>query len=279
MSFIQNFKKPFNLFLLHRSSRIVALILIILFPFVSKLFAQTTLGRLEIPKKGFYILKEDSLIIDELVMNDSSNIVLFRSSSASYIKVNKLIIGNQCWIIGTGRSGTYGIAGKDADQAYGPCTHGKVGKPGTNGTDGEPGKNLTLEIDYFESTQAAPLLVRLNGGNGGDGGKGGNGGNANKSTTHCSCNGGNGSNGGNGGNGAAGGSLTFQCLKCPANILSSGTIKINLLGGYPGYGGEGGHAGSAGSGDQTSKPGIPGKLGTKGKKGQEGMYIYTKPGS
>ncbi len=234
---------------------------------------------LEIQKKSSYELKGDTLILDELIMHDSSSLILKHSPSACYIKVNKLKIGKQCWIIGSGINGISSKPANDADISEGPCNHGKPGPNGKNGANGERGKNLTLEVTQLESN-LYPLLLRLNGGNGGDGGSGGNGGNGSKSTIHCDCHGGSGGNGGNGGNGGAGGTFTFRCAQCPANLLASEAIKFNLHGGYSGYGGEGGRGGAIGSGAmQTSKRGANGKHGERGKNGQEGSFIYNKSGS
>jgi hypothetical protein len=236
-------------------------------------------GHLEIQKKSSYELKSDTLILDELIMHDSSSLVLKHSSATSYIKINKLKIGKQCWFIGSGINGISARPANDADISEGPCNHGKPGPNGKNGSNGERGKNLTLEIAQLESSMY-PLLLRLNGGNGGDGGSGGNGGNGSKSTIHCDCHGGNGGNGGNGGDGGAGGTFTFRCAQCPANLLASEVIKFNLHGGYSGYGGEGGRGGAIGSGAmQTSKRGTNGRHGERGKNGQEGNFIYNKPGS
>jgi hypothetical protein len=253
------------------------ILLLMILPGYHKLMAQ--MKHLEIQKKTSYELKEDTVILDELIMHDSSSLILNRTSPTCYIRVNKLKIGKQCWIIGSGVHGTSARPAKDADISEGPCNHGKLGADGKNGFNGERGKNLILEVTQFESNMY-PLLLRLNGGNGGDGGSGGSGGNGSKSTIHCDCHGGNGGNGGNGGEGGVGGTFTFRCAQCPPNLLASEVIKFNLHGGYSGYGGEGGRGGAIGTGAmQTSKRGTNGKHGERGKNGLEGNFIYNKPGS
>lgn len=262
---------------LKRSGLLRFILLLTIIPACQDLLAQTR--HLEIPKKSSYELKGDTLILDELIMHDSSSIILKHSSSTCYIRVNKLKIGKQCWIVGSGMNGTSARPATDAEISEGPCNHGKPGAVGKNGANGERGKNLTLEVTELESN-LYPLLLRLNGGNGGDGGSGGNGGNGSKSTIHCDCHGGNGGNGGNGGDGGAGGTLIFRCAQCPSNLLSSGVIKFNLQGGYSGYGGEGGRGGAIGTGAmQTSKRGANGKHGQRGKNGTEGNFIYNKAGT
>jgi len=256
-------------------SRAAIMLIVTLWMFTSALFAQTTMPRLEIQKRQSYEMKEDTLIVDELIMHDSSAFILCKTSAASYIVVKKLTIGKQCWFIGTGNAGSSGKNAKDADPSYGPCNPGKNAAPGKNGMDGEAGKHLTITISTMDAANTHPLLFRLNGGDGGEGGRGGIGGSGSKSTPHCACNGGAGGNGGDGGNGGNGGNLTLLCKSCPVNILQSGIVQFNLHGGYAGYGGEGAPGGAIGIGaDKTSRRGANGRAGSKGKNGTEGKFIY-----
>jgi len=244
-----------------------------LLPFIAP--GQTKIARLEINKYESYIMKDDTLMVDELIMHDSSNLILYKLSPSSYIQVKKLTVGKQCWIFGGGSNGINGKDAKDSEPAYGVCISGKNGLPGKNGTDGEAGKNLTIEIGALDASNIHPILFRLNGGNGGDGGRGGSGGPGSKSTSYCTCNGGAGGNGGDAGNGGNGGSLTFICKTCPTNIWQSDILQFNLHGGYSGYGGEGSPGGAPGIGaDKASKRGINGKNGNKGRHGTEGSFIY-----
>ena len=152
-------------------------------------FAQTGMGVLEIPKNGIFSIPGDTLVIDELIMLDSSKIILSKSSR-SYIKVRRMSVGQGCMIVGNGLPGIQGKNGKDAVHPMGLCKSGLAGEAGKPGPDGEQGRDFILNVDQL--VVSASLSISLIGGTGGDGGNGGKGSHGSKSTIHCASNGGNG---------------------------------------------------------------------------------------
>lgn len=220
--------------------------------------------------ESFEITGTDILVVDTLVMQDSSRIILNREKADNFIHAKVIRIGKGCMIMGKGDNGTDGASGYGGYTAEGPCKDGVAGRNGTAGTASQNGVNLFLYFDQLIIT--GNLSFELSGGNGGDGGRGGNGGGGSPGTRLCSGgNGGNGGNGANGGNGGNGGNLTLTCNNCAdlRNLLG-GKIKVRTYGGNGGLGGEGGHPGLAGlvNAGQASQDGA---LGTKGKTGQSGV--------
>jgi hypothetical protein len=237
-------------------------------------FAQTHLSSLVIPKNGSYEALEDTLFVDELVMNDSSTMLLNKDSKKTFISAKRITIGTGCTIMGKGQKGTMGEKGKAIGTPKGVCQNGLNGLSGNSGSDGEDGKDLIIETDKIEITSS--LEIHLNGGNGGDGGKGGNGSDGSKSFVHCTSHGGNGGEGGKGGNGGNGGTFSLKYLKgLTKNELCLRAILHNE-GGYQGLGGDGGNGGFAGHGssEDRSKRGVKGKNGLVGKKGKDGTPLF-----
>jgi hypothetical protein len=235
-------------------------------------FAQAGKGVLEIPAKGVFQMPEDTLVLGELIMHDSSKIILSKSAK-SYIKVRRMSVGQGCLIIGDGLAGATGKSGRAAANPVGLCKNGLEGEPGKPAPDGEQGKDFILDVVQLEVK--AMLGISLIGGTGGDGGNGGKGSHGSKSTIHCACNGGNGGNGGSGGNGRKGGVLTLRA-ESPASSELMTSINLNNRGGYRGLGGEGGKGGlrGAGSSERDSKFGVIGKPGADGIDGQEGKPLF-----
>ncbi len=233
---------------------------------------QTKISRLVLKEKEKYFIKDtDILIIDTLIMRDSSVVLLnpLRKVNSIYSKVT--IIGKGCSIsslVTTATKSERGAAG--ADQ-YGPCVHGKNGGNGSPGSPGQSANNLFLYFTDLNIT--GTLTINLVGGEGGDGGDGGPGGSGGPGTRLCAGgNGGNGGNGAVGGHGGDGGTLSIQCKNCPTlRGLINTFIFVKNYGGYAGLGGDGGIGGAGRLGpinDGTNgKKGKPGKDGAEGKNG------------
>jgi len=68
------------------------------------------LSKLEIPAGTSYNLEADTMLVDELVLNDSSKLNLIKPKS--YIKANRTVIGAGCFILGVGNEGELGKDGK-----------------------------------------------------------------------------------------------------------------------------------------------------------------------
>jgi len=248
--------------------RILLLFLFCLLSYFS--FAQLRYDRLELKSKEVFEIKEsDIIVIDVLVMHDSSSIILNRDKKDNFIHAKKIIVGKGCRINGLGENGASGKPGIKGLSAEGPCRDGLPGRDGTGGTHGGDGVNLFL---YFNELAAEGILqVDLRGGNGGDGGKGGDGGGGSPGTRVCQGGtGGNGGNGSTGGNGGNGGTLTLSCKDCPdLRALLNQSLDVSGYGGVAGLGGIAGPGGSAGL-NPFGNTSQDGKLGAKGKPGQGG---------
>jgi len=253
---------------------IIELLIILMIMYSKISSAQTHPSVLEIAKNGVYEMKEDTLVVDELILRDSSKLVLNKNGKSIFLKARRISVGSACSIIGNGEPGLTGIYGKNADQPKGACSNGLVGEIGMQGKDGEPGKKFILETEQMDIT--AMLSISLIGGNGGDGGNGGSGSRGSRSTAHCTSNGGDGGAGATGGNGGNGGSFSLNCQKCSDIIKLTTRIALINRGGYQGYGGEGGKGGLRGEGasEQQSKKGLAGKTGANGKRGVDGTPMF-----
>ncbi len=234
-------------------------------------FAQLRFERLELKPNEVYQIKEsDILVIDELIMHDSSVIVLNHDKKDNFIHAKKIVLGKGCRIDGLGENGNKGKPGLRGIHGEGPCRDGYAGRDGTGGSHGSDGINLFL---YFnEITVKGAWLIDLRGGNGGDGGNGGEGGGGNAGTRVCKGGtGGNGGNGSTGGNGGNGGSLTLSCKVCTdLRGIVNESINASVYAGSPGQGGNGGAGGSAGL-NPLGNTTLDGKVGSKGKPGQPGV--------
>ncbi|HTJ48539.1 MAG TPA: hypothetical protein VL443_03715 [Cyclobacteriaceae bacterium] len=235
--------------------------------------AQTMNGDLTLVKGRIFKIESDSLVIKNLIMHDSSTLVLMAGSQSYYLKLNKLVFGANCQILCSSTKGTNGRDGREPETPSGPCKSGLPGEAGQNGANGKPGNTLTMEVSSVESTGKKTFGIYLNGGDGGDGGDGGNGSNGYRGTKFCVSNGGDGGNGGNGGDGGKGGILIVHSSIDSTAFKSKVTVFVN--GGYKGYGGRSGNGGALGPGSsEKSKNGARGKEGLKGKNGPSGKIFF-----
>jgi hypothetical protein len=239
---------------------------LIFFFFVSSFtlgYSQIRLTKLVIEhNEKFVIEKSDILVVDTLVMRDSSSIILNLSKKENFIHAKEVVIGSGCLIIGHGINGKPGISGEAGITARAPCRRGLPGSNATEGILGQDGVNLSL---YFNNLKInGSVIINLNGGDGGDGGNGGIGGDGGSGARVCVAgDGGKGGNGANGGNGGHGGNLSFNCKNCEdLHLIMGQKLIVKNFGGLGGQGGEGGMGGRAGLG-----PSGDGKNGLKGFKG------------
>ncbi len=259
---------PFSRF---RLLGIAILILIFFVSLIKTSVAQSNGGTLEVAKNKTIQIDRDSLILDELILKDSSKLVL--TKPVNYIKAHRIVVGTGSQIIGIGLSGANGKNGKPAPTPTGLCKPGVNGESGNSGSEGEPGKDLTIEVAQLDISSV--LNIDLYGGNGGDGGKGGKGSHGSNTTVHCVGNGGNGGSGGNGGNGGKGGTFSLF-VKSPAKSEIVAKVNLTNRGGYRGLGGDGGQGGQRGIGasESKSKVGLLGKAGVDGQYGREGRMLF-----
>ena len=247
----------------------VRLIGFILLTGVHTLFAQLRFEKLIIEKnQKFTVTGTDILVVDLLVMNDSSSLFLNQSKKENFIHAKEIIVGENCVISGVGKSGAKGLTGNPGTRQMAPCTSGSKGKDAFPGNTGEDGVSLSLYCDNLKINGS--ILIDLTGGHGGDGGRGGTGGDGGAGTRWCSPgNGGDGGNGATGGVGGKGGALTIDCKLC-GNLLSivGKKLLIKNSGGFGGLGGEAGAGGEAGSGHKHD--GKDGKKGAEGNQAQQG---------
>lgn len=221
------------------------------------------------PKQHFSFDQSDILVVDTLVMKDSSSLVLNKGKIENYLHAKVMYIGKNCTIDGRGPNGKAGRNGSVGDSFMAPC------KSGTNGGDatrGEDGRHATSLLIYLKEIKIdGQLTILLEGGKGGNGGNGGEGGSGGSGTIHC--NGGDGGSGGQGGDGGYGGDGGKLVLHGPISFQQSltGKIKAKLNGGQFGKGGRGGYSGSGGLGPRN-KNGKNGLQGTDGKDGSIGNY-------
>lgn len=221
------------------------------------------------PGQVFSFGQSDILVVDTLIMNDSSGIVLNTLKAENYLHAKVLVIGKNCFFQGSGREGKSGRNGKAGISSVGPCKSGTNGENAGRGEDGTNGIDLLLYLK--EITIESPLTVTLDGGKGGNGGLGGEGGSAGSGTIHCK--GGDGGNGGSGGDGGFGGNGGKLIIHGAAEVqrIFSGKIKATLRGGQFGKGGRGGYSGYGGLGP-AGKNGRNGMQGNDGKDGSLGNY-------
>lgn len=227
-------------------------------------FSQVRLSRLEL-KRGekYQIVNNDILVVDTLIMRDSSSILLNVGKAENFIHAKRLIAGDHCSIVAKVASGKTGKTGEAGANQQAPCRNGANGKKAFDGEPGKDGINLSMYLDYLTIT--GTLTINLNGGDGGDGGKGGRGGDGGSGTRVCPAgNGGDGGDGANGGAGGRGGSFTITCKACPdIHLMMGNKLVVKNYGGFGGLGGDGGYGGQAGLG-----PKVDGKNGLRGKEGQ-----------
>lgn len=218
------------------------------------------------PKEKYAIRATDILVVDTLIMRDSSSIILNPLKKDNFIHAKFIVIGNGCLIIGHGKNGTRGNAGENGLTQSAPCRNGLPGKDALAGEPGKDASNISLYVTNLKINGS--LIINVNGGDGGEGGKGGRGGDGGSGTRVCPAgDGGNGGNGAKGGEGGYGGSVSLHCKQCPdLHLLMGEKIIVKNYGGFGGLGGEGGFGGQAGLG-----PVKDGKNGQRGKEGQNAI--------
>lgn len=252
--------------------------IVVLFFAPIAVFAQIRIDKLVVPAKETYkITGTDIIVVDTLIMNDSSTIQLNLSKRDNFIHAKSIIARNGARILGVGDKGQHGKDGNRGTTMDGPCIDGTPGHHGTGGSHGDNGVNLFM---YFNKlTITGSLTIDIRGSDGGDGGNGGQGGGGSMGTRVClGGTGGAGGNGGTGGNGGNGGALTIACRECIDDVraLLDHRLLVKNYAGFGGIGGDAGGGGLAGLGanGMTSKDG---KIGPRGKKGADGQQ--GKPGA
>jgi hypothetical protein len=232
---------------------------------VSTAWGQIRLDKLVLsPKEKYQIVNSDIIVVDTLVMDDSSSIVLNSLKKDNFIHSKISSIGKGCSIIGRGKNGASGKNGDQGTTQSSPCRNGASGKNASAGERGGDGVNFSLYITTLNLNGS--LTIDLNGGDGGYGGKGGRGGGGGSGSRVCPAgDGGNGGNGAAGGDGGNGGGLSINCNQCPdLHLIMGEKLIVTNYGGFGGIGGEGGFGGQAGLG--------PARDGKNGQKGIEGTF-------
>lgn len=225
-------------------------------------FGQIRLDKLSLKTGERYEVRaSDILVIDTLIMGDSSRIAFQNDKNQNFIHCKVAIIGKGAVIQAEGKAGARGENGRNGQNGNGPCSNGTNATSGKAGQPGSHGSSISLYWDYVTIT--GRLWVLLTGGDAGDGGNGGWGGSGGSGTRVCAGgNGGNGGDGAAGGNGGNGGNFQLQYKQLTGD---SRQIMVRNNGGSAGRGGDAGEAGDAGLG-----PKVDGKRGQRGKEGQDG---------
>ena len=239
---------------------------------VSVCAAQIRLNKLVLEAKEKYqILGSDIIVVDTLVMNDSSSIILNSSKMDNFIHAKIASFGNGCAIYGRGESGALGKKGESGATQSSPCRNGAPGKNASAGERGKDAINLSLYLTIMKINGS--LIINLNGGDGGKGGSGGRGGDGGSGTRVCQAgDGGNGGNGADGGDGGNAGAFSISCKQCSnLHLLMGEKLIVKNYGGFGGVGGDAGAGGQAGLGPlrdgKNGQRGIEGKHATQGKAG------------
>lgn len=252
-----------------------SVLLLVLFP--AGLAAQVRLSKLVIKPHEVYELKNsDILIVDTLVMMDSSVLLLNKLKRENFIHARRITFYRGCLIDGKGVHGLIGRNGRTGTTSTAPCSNGNAGFKGTDGTNGGTGINLFLSFNDLV-LHGVPT-IDVSGGDAGDGGNGGPGGGGGTGTRLCTGgSGGAGGPGSNGGNGGNAGAVTFHANNISElrSILGD-RLLVHNFGGHAGNGGEGGGGGYAGL-SPTGKNSLDGKSGKRGTSGKDG--IAGKPGA
>lgn len=242
---------------------------------VSTGWTQIRLNKLVLlPKEKYQILASDILVVDTLVMQDSSSIVLNSLKKDNFLHAKISSIGKGCAIIGRGINGISGKSGEQGTTQSSPCRDGTSGKNAAVGERGIDGVNFSLYITTLKINGS--LIIDLNGGDGGHGGKGGRGGDGGSGSRVCPAgDGGNGGNGADGGDGGNGGALSISCSQCPdLHLIMGEKLIVTNYGGFGGLGGDGGLGGQAGLGPvRDGKNGQRGAEGTHASQGKTGVVI------
>lgn len=246
--------------------------IVILFFVPVAAFAQIRIDKLVIPAGEVYkITGTDIIVVDSLIMNDSSILELNTAKRDNFIHAKKIVARNGAKITGFGDKGVRGKDGSKGHSLDGPCLDGTPGHHGTGGSHGDSGTNLSIYTNQLTITGS--LTIDLRGSDGGDGGNGGQGGGGSLGTRVClGGTGGAGGNGGTGGNGGNGGNLMVSSTQSEPDLrgLLDHQLIVKNYPGFGGIGGDGGAGGLAGLGAQgmTSKDG---KIGPRGRRGVDGL--------
>lgn len=250
-------------------------LLILLIP--SSLAAQVRLTKLVIKPHEVYELKNsDILVVDTLVMMDSSVLLLNRLKHENFIHTRRIIFYRGSLITGKGVHGLVGRNGRTGSTSSAPCSNGNAGLRGTDGTNG--GNGINLFLSFNDVVMHGVPTIDVSGGDAGDGGKGGPGGGGGSGTRLCAGgNGGAGGPGSNGGNGGNAGTITFHANNIQeVRSMLGDRILVHNFGGHAGNGGESGGGGYAGL-SPTGKNSMDGKPGKRGLRGKDG--VVGKPGA
>ncbi|MBI1770065.1 MAG: hypothetical protein HY015_02360 [Bacteroidetes bacterium] len=255
----------------------------VLIPFIFVFWVSTGYSQIRVtklvldPGEKFVIEKSDILVVDTLVMQDSSSILLNLSKKDNFIHAKEVLIGMNCSIIGHGANGKSGSAGQKGNTSRTPC---RSGFPGSNANEGIAGQNAANLSLYFDNMKiSGSIIVNLNGGDGGDGGKGGIGGDGGSGTRVCIAgDGGRGGNGANGGTGGRGGTINIACKNCDdLHVIMGSKLIVKNFGGLGGIGGDGGSGGRAGLGPiGDGKNGLRGINGAGAALGKDGVINLSR---
>ena len=234
--------------------------------------AQIRMNALRLHQKEIYELKgSDIIVLDTLVMGDSSTLILNKGVADNFIHAKKMIVGKGATINGRGIPGESGKPGAKGIYSGSPCRDGSDGQSGSAGASAGNAVNVFLYVT--DLTIKGTLIVDLTGGDGGPGGRGGAGGDGSPGTKLCA--GGSGGAGGAGmagGDGGNGGNFTITSpFGTELRPRVGDKIIVKSFGGFGGQGGEGGAGGQRGLG--SMKDGATGRKGTNGSNGKAG-----KPG-
>jgi hypothetical protein len=223
------------------------------------------------PKETYKITDSDILVVDTLIMGDSSQLIISDQHKENFLHIKWLNVGKGCLIDGRGKIGLKGRIGRHGINAAKQCANGRAGQHGENGSAGADGKKITIYLNAF--IFRGTLLIDTQGGDGGNGGNGGEGGNGGRKNKTCKGGyAGNGGNGGDGGTGGKGGDVTIVCEKGDyLRKVEGKQLLINVAGGSGGKGGRKGFAGLFGGDplkdDKVGRNGVDGKKGLNGVKG------------
>jgi hypothetical protein len=241
-------------------------------------FSQVRLGTLKLRSKEVYEFQgTDIVVVDTLIMLDSSRVILNPSKANNYFHIKKMRVGKGAVISGRGANGTKGKTGVVGTYAGGPCRDGGDGQQGTPGGTGNDAVNLYLYVTELDI--AGNLTIDLTGGDGGEGGKGGMGGGGSAGTRVCAGgSGGLGGPGSGGGNGGNGGTLTITSpYGADLRPRIGDQIIVKSFGGFAGQGGLGGQGGQKGLGRlKDGTTGKNGQPGTAGKAGKPGSIFFER---
>ncbi len=236
-------------------------------------YGQIRLARLVLEPKQVYEIKgSDILVVDTLIMKDSSKLILNKLKADNFIHAKAAVFYRGAMIDGKGVHGIRGRNGRPGLSPSTPCTDGGTGTMGTEGTNG--GAGINLSIYFSDITLKGPLTIDVSGGDAGEGGNGGPGGSGGPGTRICAGgNGGNGAAGSRGGDGGNAGTVTFNSSRIPElRSMIGSSLLIRTYAGNHGLAGEGGIPGYSGLSPvgNNKMDGKPGKKGPKGKDGISG---------